>query len=161
VTTLAPTYTHNGTSCSPASGSSQNFTSPVHYIVTAQDSTPADYTVTVTVDSAPISTYATWAAINAPGQTPSDDYDHDGVPNGVEYFMGQSGSSFTSNPGLDENHKIIWPKDTAFNGTWQVETSPDLINWTNVAATDLGTSVEYTLPGGMGTLFVRLVVTPN
>jgi autotransporter-associated beta strand protein len=105
--------------------------------------------------------FASWAAANAPGQSPGDDHDNDGVKNGVEYFMGQSGSSFTSNPGLDETHKIIWPKDTAFNGTWEVETSPDLINWTNVAATDLGTSVEYTLPGGMGTLFVRLVVTPN
>jgi hypothetical protein len=49
VTTLAPTYTHNGTSCSPASGSSQNFTSPVHYIVTAGDTSTRDYTVTVTV----------------------------------------------------------------------------------------------------------------
>ncbi|MEI6607830.1 MAG: hypothetical protein WCP35_21215, partial [Verrucomicrobiota bacterium] len=49
VTALSPTYTHNGASCSPASGSSQNFSSPVHYIVTAGDSTTADYTVTVTV----------------------------------------------------------------------------------------------------------------
>jgi len=49
VTALSPTYTHNGTSCSPASGSSQNFTSPVHYIVTAGDSSTQDYTVTVTV----------------------------------------------------------------------------------------------------------------
>jgi len=49
VTTLAPTYTHNGTSCSPASGSSQNFTNPVHYIVTAGDTSTRDYTVTVTV----------------------------------------------------------------------------------------------------------------
>jgi len=105
--------------------------------------------------------YSDWADANAPGQSPGEDHDDDGVKNGIEYFMGQSGSSFTSNPGLDENHKIIWPKDPAFNGTWQVETSPNLINWTDVAATDLGTSVEYTLPGGMGTLFVRLVVTPN
>ena len=49
VTALSPTYTHNGASCSPASGSSQNFSSPVHYIVTAGDSSTQDYTVTVTV----------------------------------------------------------------------------------------------------------------
>ena len=49
VTTLAPTYTHNGISCSPASGSSQNFTSPVHYIVTGVDSVTKDYLVTVIV----------------------------------------------------------------------------------------------------------------
>lgn len=105
--------------------------------------------------------FASWAAANAPGQSPGDDHDNDGVKNGVEYFMGQSGSSFTSNPGLDENNKIVWPKDPAFNGTWQVETSPDLINWTDVAATDLGTSVEYILPSGMDKFFVRLAVTPN
>lgn len=32
--------------------------------------------------------YATWAAINAPTGTVSDDYDNDGVSNGVEYVIG-------------------------------------------------------------------------
>jgi hypothetical protein len=49
---LAPTYTLSaGASCVPASGSSQNFTSPVHYVVKASDfatsGTTTDYTVTV------------------------------------------------------------------------------------------------------------------
>ncbi|MCX6874623.1 MAG: autotransporter-associated beta strand repeat-containing protein [Verrucomicrobia bacterium] len=105
--------------------------------------------------------YSGWAATNAPGQTPGEDYDNDGMDNGVEYFMGETGSSITANPGPDASNKITWPMDPAFNGTWQVQTSPDLITWTDVPATDLGTSVEYILPPGMGTLFVRLVVTPN
>ncbi|MCX6877135.1 MAG: hypothetical protein NTW21_25495 [Verrucomicrobia bacterium] len=48
LTALAPTYTlSDGASCVPASGSSQNFTSPVHYGVTASDSTTKNHTVTV------------------------------------------------------------------------------------------------------------------
>lgn len=32
--------------------------------------------------------YATWAATNAPSSTPNDDYDGDGVSNGLEYVLG-------------------------------------------------------------------------
>ena len=50
VTALAPTYTLSaGASCVPASGTSQNFTSPVHYVVTASDNTTKNYTVTATI----------------------------------------------------------------------------------------------------------------
>jgi hypothetical protein len=48
VSALAPTYTHDGVSASPASGTTQDFTSPVVYTVTAEDQTTRDYTVTVT-----------------------------------------------------------------------------------------------------------------
>ena len=103
-----------------------------------------------------------WAAINAPGQTPGEDYDNDGVQNGLEYFMGETGSSFTAMPGLDGSNKVSWTKDPAYIGSWQVQTSPDLVNWTNVAGTEAvdGTSVSYTLLPGAGKLFVRLLVTP-
>ena len=50
VTAMAPTYIlSSGATCVPASGSSQNFSSPVHYVVTATDNSTKDYTVTVTV----------------------------------------------------------------------------------------------------------------
>jgi hypothetical protein len=50
--TLWPTFTLSpGATCSKASGSTQNFTSPVHYIVQSSDfatsGTTTDYTVTV------------------------------------------------------------------------------------------------------------------
>jgi hypothetical protein len=48
-TGLTPTITHTGQSVSPASAVAQDFTSPVTYTVTAQDGTPKDYTVTVTI----------------------------------------------------------------------------------------------------------------
>ena len=57
VTDLAPTYTLSpGATCVPASGSSQDFTGPVHYIVQASDFATSgkttDYTVTVSVTPA-------------------------------------------------------------------------------------------------------------
>jgi autotransporter-associated beta strand protein len=113
-------------------------------------------TGTVTV----LANYANWAITNAPGQTPDQDYDNDGVENGMEYFMGQTGSSFTAMPGLDGTNTVTWTKDPTYLGTWQVQTSPNLSTWTNVAGTDNGTSVSYTLPTGMGSLFVRLLATP-
>ena len=48
VTALAPTYTlSSGGSCVPASGSTQNFTNPVSYIVSSAGFTDKTYTVTV------------------------------------------------------------------------------------------------------------------
>jgi len=48
VTALAPTITITGASVSPASDTTQNFTSPVTYTVTAADSSTQAYVVTVT-----------------------------------------------------------------------------------------------------------------
>jgi Carbohydrate esterase, sialic acid-specific acetylesterase len=54
VSSLAPTYRLSyGATCAKASGSSQNFTSPVHYLITASDSSTKDYTVTVNVHPIP------------------------------------------------------------------------------------------------------------
>jgi fibronectin-binding autotransporter adhesin len=56
---LAPTYTLSTlATCSPASGSTQNFSTPQTYTVTAQDLSTKVYTVTVTV--APEATTFTW-----------------------------------------------------------------------------------------------------
>jgi hypothetical protein len=49
VTNLVPSLTHTGASVSPASGVARNFSSPVTYTVTAQDSSTKTYTVTVGV----------------------------------------------------------------------------------------------------------------
>jgi len=48
VTAIAPTITTTGKSVSPASGTTQDFTAPVTYTVTAEDGSTMDYTVTVT-----------------------------------------------------------------------------------------------------------------
>ena len=54
VAALAPTFVHTGASSAPVSGSTQNFTTPQTYTITAGNATTANYTVTVT--KAPIST---------------------------------------------------------------------------------------------------------
>jgi autotransporter-associated beta strand protein len=111
---------------------------------------------------APVSGYATWAAANAGGQTADLDFDNDGVKNGVEFFFGATGSTFTSNPSL-VGGTVTWPKSASFTGTYKVETSIDLVNWTDVtgSAVDSGTSVTYTPTTVDPKRFVRLTVTPN
>jgi Bacterial Ig-like domain (group 3) len=115
--------------------------------------------------AAPANTFTSWAATNAPGQTPDQDYDNDGVDNGVEYFMGQTGSSFTAMPSLDGSNTIAWTMDANYQGTYEVQTSPDLVNWTNVdpKPAPSGGTLSYTLPPGAlgGKSFVRLLVTPT
>ena len=60
LTTLVPTIVHNGRSISPASGVAQDFSSPIHYTVTADDNTTQNYTVTVTVTNTTLATAFTW-----------------------------------------------------------------------------------------------------
>jgi autotransporter-associated beta strand protein len=72
VTTLAPTYTLSpGATCNLASGSPQNFTGPVHYIVQSSDFSTTgkttDYTVTVAVASS--ETTLLWNAVDGAWNT--------------------------------------------------------------------------------------------
>jgi hypothetical protein len=107
--------------------------------------------------------YNSWAATNAPGQSPGQDFDNDGVKNGIEYFMGQTGSSFTAIPGPDKTNTVRWTMNPAYTGSYEVQTSPDLSTWTNVdpKPAPADGKVSYTLPPGLGTQFVRLLVTPT
>ncbi|MES2921035.1 MAG: autotransporter-associated beta strand repeat-containing protein [Verrucomicrobiota bacterium] len=107
-----------------------------------------------------IAGYASWAGTNAGGQASNLDFDNDGVRNGVEYFMGATGSSFTANPGI-VNNKVTWPKDPNFSGNYSVQTSPDLGIWSNAPSTVINNNVEYNVPAGQEKFFIRLDVTPN
>ena len=117
-------------------------------------------------------TYASWATTNGVSSTPSEDSNNDGVQNGVAYFMNATG--VTTNPGII-NNTVTWPNggniDSAAYGTqFVVQTSLDLVTWSDVAIGDLttntsgpGGALTYTLPAGAlgGKLFTRLLVTPN
>jgi fibronectin-binding autotransporter adhesin len=127
--------------------------------------------LTLTVPGAPPAGFSVWAAANAGGAeaNPGDDFDNDGVPNGVEYFMGQTGSSFTANPAIvttEGIRTVTWPRDPAAAATFAVETSSTLSSWNTITPPDASidtstsTQVVYTLPAGTGPLFVRLAVTP-
>jgi hypothetical protein len=83
--------------------------------------------------------YSSWAATNAPSGTPQDDYDGDGVSNGVEYVLG--GSKDTND--LDKLPKpTISGTDLVFtfvrdqqsiDGTTAltIETGTNLVTWPN------------------------------
>ncbi len=107
--------------------------------------------------------FSGWSAANAGGQGAAQDFDGDGVANGVEYFMGQTGSSFTPNP-QPVSGVINWPHSAAaFGATFKVWISDNLSTWTDKTAdaVDSGGFVTYTLPPSEPKLFVRLeVVTP-
>jgi len=108
--------------------------------------------------------FSAWANANgASNQTADQDHDNDGVKNGIEYFMGQTGSSFTALPALDGTNTITWPMDPAYLGTYEVQTSPNLSDWTNVTPRPVpsGGNLSYLLPTGLGKRFVRLFVTPT
>lgn len=140
-----------GSSSSPAPLANQD---DVHFAGTG----------TVTVDGS--SGFTSWAnANNATGQTPGQDHDNDGVENGVEYFMGETGSSFTAYSGLDATNTVTWTMDPAYKGTYEVQTSPDLVTWTNADPKPVpsGGLVRYSLPssGPDGRRFVQLLVTPT
>ena len=126
----------------------------------------------VTLTKVAASGYTTWADANgATGQTVDQDHDTDGVKNGIEYFMGESGSGFTAQPALNASNIITWTMADAYNGVYGtdylLQTSGDLTTWAPVAVGDVtidntapGKSLTYTLTGS-GTRFVRLLVNPN
>ena len=115
--------------------------------------------------TAPALGFAQWLTDNAPGQSIYDDHDGDGVPNGVEYFMGLSGSAFTANPAPDSNRKVSWTKGTNYAGVYgidyAVQTSTNLSDWTDVPVGQVsdGSTLEYIIPLDSNARFTRLKVT--
>lgn len=124
------------------------------------------------VVSGPVAGYASWADANAPGQTMDQDHDGDGVDNGVEYFMGETDSSFTANP-APVSGTVTWPMGADYTGVYgtdyEVQSSSDLVTWVQVPVGTVDNtvtvypgptparSVVYDMPTG-GKRFVRLVV---
>ena len=134
-------------------------------LVTAQDGTTTKtYTVTVTRRL----NYDYWAVANAGGQAANLDFDNDGVANGIEYFM-NAAPGFTANPGFIGN-TVTWPNggnipSSAYGTQFSVQTSSDLVSWTNVPASDSGlnnaaSSLSYGVLGA-SKQFVRLKVTAD
>jgi len=107
-------------------------------------------------------TYDAWASTNVGGQAANLDYDHDGIPNGVEFFTGSNPAAFTAPTGITAGF-IAWPRATGRTvSSVFVQTSTDLQTWSNYGSDVAnGTGpVTYTFPVGLPKIFVRLKVTP-
>jgi Family of unknown function (DUF6288) len=121
-----------------------------------------------------ISVFSNWQSANATTQAIDLDHDTDGVPNGIEFFLGggTNTTGFTTLPRVSEINGVIsitWVKSGTYLGIYgidyRVETSNTLTGiWTpetlsgNVTVS--GNDVKYTYPTPLGTRkFIRLCVT--
>ena len=119
--------------------------------------------------------YAAWQTENGTAGGRDDDHDGDGIPNGVEHFLG--GTANTTGythplPGVAEDGgslSVTWTKAATYTGVYGtdfvVETSDVLTGaWTTetlgVNVTITGNDVKFTFPGPLsGKDFARLRVT--
>jgi fibronectin-binding autotransporter adhesin len=124
----------------------------------------------VVTSGPPAGGYSTWASANAGSQDANLDFDNDGVSNGVEYFMGQTGSTFTANPTVvtvGAVSTVTWPRDPAAVATFKVQISDTLAagGWTDIVPPDASidesnpNQITFTLPSGAPKKFCRLSVT--
>ncbi|MCF7734360.1 MAG: hypothetical protein K9N23_21945 [Akkermansiaceae bacterium] len=106
-------------------------------------------------------TYDDWKVDYAGGGTPAEDFNNDGVQNGVAYFMGENG--LATNPGL-VGGKVTWPHLNPV-ASFAVQVSDNLADWVPADPGDVDTTTDptqviYTLPTVAPKQFCRLVVTP-
>jgi len=120
-----------------------------------------------------VASFSAWQAANHTSGGLNEDHDNDGVPNGIEYFLGGNTNTtgFTALPGVTHTAgtlSVTWTKGSGYagiystdyavetsatlNGAWQVET----LGGGHV--TDAPGYVTYTFPAGTRN-FVRLKVT--
>lgn len=126
-------------------------------------------TGTLTVSQGPSAgSYSTWATDNGiGGELFEDDFDNDGISNGVEYALGKSPTASSQSAGVHLGNTITFTKgvDAIANGdvSWIIETSTTLEtgSWTDAvthpAGIDNGTTIAYTFtPATPAKKFARL-----
>jgi hypothetical protein len=139
-----------------------------------QKSTPYSFYAmsgVLTAPTPPANTYATWAAANASGQAANLDSNNNGIPNGIEHFMGATAASPATLPALVNTSGVLtwtWPYDPTAAVTYKFQLSDILSGWTDVVPPDARITVltgsdriRFTLPSGAVRKFCRLVVMPT
>jgi len=134
--------------------------------------TPANYAIVYVAGTLTVTqvSYTEWAATNGVTGAAAADANQDGVPNGIAYFVNDTGRITLPSIVLDPDGKytVTWDNggnipSSAYGSKFFVETSSDLVNWTEVGASDgnlrnTAARVSYTIPSGTGKTFVRLKV---
>ena len=125
--------------------------------------------------------YAAWQTANGTTGTLDQDHDADGVPNGIEYFLGGNTDTtgFTALPPVSNNSGVLsvtWTKAADYAGNYGpaadfvVQTSDTLTSWSPASTSGTpntpdtvylnGSDVTYTFPSPLDAKkFARLVVT--
>jgi serralysin len=121
-----------------------------------------------------VSPFTTWQTLNGATGTIAADHDNDGVPDGIEYFVGGPNGNTTGQTTLPSiinssgTLSITWIKGTGYPGVYGsdylIETTTTMTGtWTpetvGVNVTLTGNNVTYTFPAAAGNRrFVRLKV---
>ena len=110
--------------------------------------------------------------VEAAGADPAADSNHNGIPNGVEFFMGATAANPATMPPLVNTSGVLtWtiPHNPTAAASFKFQISDDLSvsGWTNVALPDPRisiltnpTGVRITLPADAAKKFCRLLVVP-
>ena len=157
-----------------------NATGVIKFVQTSRD--PGGYSCIfngMTIDTVAPAGFAAWQAKNGTSQPLNLDHDNDGVPNGIEYFLGGPNGNttgFTPLPAATNTAGqlgVTWTKAADYAGTYGsdywVETCDTLVGPWIVAATSptpntpntvsvTGNTVTYTFPAGTKN-FARLKVS--
>jgi autotransporter-associated beta strand protein len=120
--------------------------------------------------------YTAWKAVNAPTGTPGDDYDGDGVTNGVEYVLGgtKDTNDLSKLPSINAsgtNLIVSFKRDRAsIDGTTSVviQVGTDLVAWpasytvaTTTGTSTAGVNVDEDNPTGFDTITLTVAKTPD
>lgn len=111
--------------------------------------------------------FASWAAENGVTGGPGGDSDFDGIPNLVEYALDLNPAGSDGSAGSFDGSKVTFTKRALAvaqgDVTYAIEASADLgLTQPWLPVTPLindDSTIEYVLPEGQGTYFVRLVVS--
>ncbi|SDF01350.1 DUF5018 domain-containing protein [Cellulophaga baltica] len=166
LTALAPVIIHNGASISPESETSQDFTNPVIYTVTAQDQTIQEYSVTLTVEGNEAKDITDFAIDGVDGIITGTNISLT-LPAGTDVTSLSSTVTHTGasvNPTSGVAQDFTSPVEytvTAADGTTKVYTvtvslAPDLSSDNNITSFSIdgvagvisGTTIAVTLPAG-------------
>ncbi|MEY4242578.1 MAG: Hemolysin, chromosomal [Verrucomicrobiota bacterium] len=136
------------------------------FIIDYNDPAFGGKAVTLTIPGASAANFASWASENNVTGGASGDSDNDSVANLVEYALALNPSGSDGSVGSFTGGTLSFQKraEAVENGdvVYAIQTSSDLVTWTDVPATsDTPSAITYALPAGGSKSFTRLKVVLN